>query len=302
MPGVSARPEPDPAVPGRRPSYRTAGLLAALVLLGWAADLALGGRHTFGWLLALLLVAGIPALAAWSARRGTATPVHGAATPVHGAATPVHGAVQPVHGAVQPVHGAVQPVHGAVQPAPDQRPPIEPSNPDRVIRPARPDELTELIEIERAADRLFPLAGYGPTPPPATEEDLRTAAAVLVSGDPPAGYTRIEVVDGRAHLEGLSVRPRFMRQGRGSELVEAACGWAAAHGHPEITLCTFAEVPWNGPFYTKLGFTELTELTPGLRERRAAEGAMGLDGMGRRVVLIRRTETSPGPLTYLPID
>jgi GNAT superfamily N-acetyltransferase len=251
MPGVFSPAEPDPSVPARRPSYRTAALLAGLVLLGWAADLALGGRHTLGWLLALLLVAGIPALAAWSARRD-----------------------------------AWSARRGAVQ---DQRPPIELPSPNRAIRPARPTELAELIEVEIAADRLFPLAGYGTVPPPATEEELRAAEALLVSGDPPVGYARLEVVDGRAHLEGLSVRPRFMRQGRGSELVLAACDWAATHGFAEITLCTFAEVPWNGPFYAKLGFVELAELTPGLRALRDTERRVGLDAMGRRVVLIRRT-------------
>jgi GNAT superfamily N-acetyltransferase len=242
-------------MPARRANYRTAGLLAALVLVGWAADAALGGgaAHAAAWLIALLLVAGIPTLAAWSARRRPAE--------------------------------AEQPV---------EQPQAEPTS-NRLIRPARPDELAELIEIERAADQLFPLAGYGATPPPATEEELRSAAAVLVSGDPPVGYARIEIVDGRAHLEGLSVRPRFMRQGRGSELVLAACEWAASHGHSEITLCTFAEVPWNGPFYCRLGFVELAELTPGLRALRDAERRLGLDAMGRRVVLIRTTGRPPDP-------
>jgi GNAT superfamily N-acetyltransferase len=220
-----------------------------LVLLGWAVDAALGGgaAHAAAWLVGLLLVAGIPALSAWSASRQT-----------------------------------------------DNRLSLQanrlPPEADRTIRPARPEELAELIEIELAADRLFPLAGYGETPGPASLDELRAAAALLVSGDPPVGYARIEVVDGRAHLEGLSVRPRFMRQGRGSELVEAACAWAAEHGYSEITLCTFAEVPWNGPFYAKLGFTELTELIPGLKARRDAERDLGLDAMGRRVVLIRRTD------------
>jgi GNAT superfamily N-acetyltransferase len=170
-----------------------------------------------------------------------------------------------------------------------------------VIRPARPEELAELIEVERAADQLFPLAGYGTVPPPATLAELRAAPGLLVSGDPPAGYARIEVVDGRAHLEGLSVRPRFMRQGRGTELVLAACRWAAVHGFDELTLCTFAEVPWNGPFYARLGFVELAELTPGLRALREAERALGLDAMGRRVVLIRSLgEQLSGPAAYLP--
>lgn len=238
-------------MPARRPGYRTAGLLAALVLLGWLADALLGGgaTHALAWLVALLLVAGIPALGAWAANR-------------------------------------------RVDDQPAEQPPDEGS--DRTIRPARPDELAGLIEVERAADRLFPLAGYGETPEPASLDELREAAALLVSGDPPAGYARIEVVDGRAHLEGLSVRPGSMRQGRGSELVRAACAWAAEHGFAEITLCTFAEVPWNGPFYAKLGFVELQELTPGLQALRDTERRLGLDAMGRRVVLIRRTELPAG--------
>ena len=248
-------------MPSRRPSYRTAGLLAALVLLGWAADLALGGgaAHTAGWLLALLLVGGIPAVSAWAAKQRAADQAQS---------------------------------QGDLTER-DQLP-FEMAELDRGIRPARPDELAELIEIERAADRLFPLAGYGQTPGPASLAELRAATALLVSGDPPACYARIEVVDGRAHLAGLSVRPRFMRQGRGSELVRAACAWAAEHGYSEITLCTFAEVPWNGPFYAELGFGELAELTPGLQALRDAERSSGLDAMGRRVVLTRRTEPSLG--------
>jgi GNAT superfamily N-acetyltransferase len=246
-----------------RARYRTAALLAGAVLLGWALDLALGGGagHTLGWVLALLLVGGVPALAAWSAgRSGTTRSTELPDRPA--AADP------------------------------------EPPSADRVVRPARPDELAELIEVERAADQLFPLAGYGAVPPPATLAELQDARALLVSGDPPTGYARIEVVDGRAHLEGLSVRPCFMRQGRGTDLVLAACEWAAGHGFDELTLCTFAEVPWNGPFYAKLGFVELTELTPGLRARRDTERALGLDAMGRRVVLVRSLAEQPP--AYLP--
>lgn len=259
--------------PAKRASYRTAALLAGTVLLGWAIDLALGGGagHSIGWLLALLLVAGIPALAARAAYRRAAD--------------------------AEPSSRPDRP-----------NPAIEDNaargtDPDRVVRPARPDELAELIEVEQAADQLFPLAGYGQVPPPATLAELRAAPGLLVSGDPPAGYARIEVVDDRAHLEGLSVRPRYMRQGRGTDLVRAACEWAAVHGFDELTLCTFAEVPWNGPFYAGLGFVELTELTPGLRALREAERAIGLDALGRRVVLVRALDDLPSPATTcLPGD
>lgn len=166
---------------------------------------------------------------------------------------------------------------------------IEPSESHR-IRPARAEDLPELIEIEVAADQLFPLAGYGETPEPAELADLQHAAALLVTGDPPIGYARVEVLDGQAHLESLSVRPKFMRQGHGSALVNAALAWAAQQGYERMTLTTFADVAWNGPFYRRLGFVELTDLTPGLAAVRAAEAELGLDAMGRRIVMVHPIE------------
>ncbi|HJQ01421.1 MAG TPA: GNAT family N-acetyltransferase [Jatrophihabitans sp.] len=173
-------------------------------------------------------------------------------------------------------------------------PPVEPTpDPIPTIRPAIPAEFGTLIEVEEAADTLFTVAGYGTTPGSASVDQLAAAPLLLVAGDPPVGYARLEFVDGRAHLEGLSVRPSSMRRGIGTALVQAVCDWAKAAGHSELTLCTFADVPWNGPFYAKLGFIELVELSPGLRALRAAEDRLGLDAIGRRVVLIRRTDISP---------
>jgi GNAT superfamily N-acetyltransferase len=175
----------------------------------------------------------------------------------------------------------------SAQPAvgPDS-PPTEGRTP--TIRAATtPAEFGTLIEVEEAADTLFAVAGYGTTPGPASITELAAAPLLLVAGDPPVGYARLEFVDGRAHLEGLAVRPSSMRRGIGTALVRAVCDWASAAGHTELTLCTFADVPWNGPFYAKLGFVELTELTPGLRALRATEQRLGLDAMGRRIVMIK---------------
>jgi len=46
-----------------------------------------------------------------------------------------------------------------------------------------------------------------------------------------------------------------------------------------LTLTTFREVPWNGPYYQRLGFVYLTveEETPGLRAIRSSERERGLD-------------------------
>jgi hypothetical protein len=55
-----------------------------------------------------------------------------------------------------------------------------------------------------------------------------------------------------------------------------------------LTLTTFAEVPWNAPYYLRCGFRRLgvRELTPGLRAIREREAAHGLDRWPR--VCMRR--------------
>lgn len=161
---------------------------------------------------------------------------------------------------------------------------------------ARADEFALLPNVEQAADLLFARAGIGPLPPSAGPEEYPTALAVLVTGDPPIGFARLESVDGSAHLEQLSVHPDHGRQGIGAQLLDAACRWAADHGHVAITLCTFADVPWNGPFYARRGFAHLaeSELTPGLSALRRRELELGLDALGRRTVMCRRLGVGAG--------
>lgn len=64
------------------------------------------------------------------------------------------------------------------------------------------------------------------------------------------------------------------------------CRWAAEQGFLQVTLTTFRTVPWNAPFYEKLGFVELAPVawTPGLRARAAAETAAGLPAADRAVL------------------
>jgi GNAT superfamily N-acetyltransferase len=108
------------------------------------------------------------------------------------------------------------------------------------------------------------------------------------------GFARLGEVDGVAHLEQLSVHPGHSGRGIGTALLEAACTWAAGSGYQAMTLTTFAEVPWNGPYYARRGFTGLTRLTPGLREIRMHEIGLGLDALGRRIAMRRTLVTSGG--------
>ena len=246
-----------------RTSYWRAVTLAGLVLLGWAWDGALGGGRSdaLGWLAAVAVVGGIAALAVHGARLAEQLP--------DGPPTAAAGVTGPAAAQAGPATAAA-------------------TGTDRQIRLAEPADLAPLPALERSADTLFTVAGYGDVGEPAPAAELAAAAAVLVAGRPPIGFARIEIVDGQAHLQGLSVALRCMKQGVGGALIEAACDWALAAGFERMTLTTFADVAWNGPLFTRRGFTEVTEFGPELAELWRAEQRLGLAAVGGRVVLARR--------------
>ncbi|MBD3931973.1 GNAT family N-acetyltransferase [Streptomyces chumphonensis] len=165
------------------------------------------------------------------------------------------------------------------------------------VRVVRRGELGLLRDIERAAGRCFRDVGMAEI---AEDEPLSVAeldryrraggAWVAVDGaDRPVAYALADRVDGNVHVEQVSVHPSWARRGVGRGLLEHLAGEARAVGAPALTLTTFAEVPWNAPYYERCGFVRLAdgELTPGLREIRAREAAHGLDRWPR--VCMRRT-------------
>ncbi|MCX2924521.1 GNAT family N-acetyltransferase [Streptomyces sp. NEAU-W12] len=155
------------------------------------------------------------------------------------------------------------------------------------IRLAAPDELSALQEIERAAGAPFRTLGMpeiadDEPPAPAALDHYRRAGRCWVAADErdrPAAYLIAEPVDDALHVEQVSVHPRAARRGVGRSLIAHAAGQARAQDLPALTLTTFADVPWNAPYYARLGFRTLAEadLPPGLRRIRAEEGARGLD-------------------------
>jgi len=164
------------------------------------------------------------------------------------------------------------------------------------VRPARldADELAALIRIEVQAGTLFAQIGMDEIAEdePPTADELAAAAALLVAVDEhdrPVGYARIELVDGHAHLEQLSVDPEVGRRGIGGELLDAVGRWAVARGDDELTLTTFRDVPFNAPYYRDRDFVVVPEdeRPAGLAAVVAAEAAHGLDP-AQRVTMSRR--------------
>ncbi len=156
------------------------------------------------------------------------------------------------------------------------------------VRPARPDELALLPALEARADALFEPLGIGPLPGSGTVEEFGTALVVLVAGDPPVGLCRIDAVGDGAHLEQLSVDPDHGHRGIGRMLLRAACAWAAEAGYRTLTLATYREIPWNGPFYASEGFVEVGPVDEWLVARGRAPEEPVMGRFGTRVLMRRR--------------
>jgi GNAT superfamily N-acetyltransferase len=163
------------------------------------------------------------------------------------------------------------------------------------IAMARLSDVPLLPAIELAAATL--LAGHAPASVLAEttgQADLEDAQQrghlwVALADDVPVGFAHIEVLaPGIAHLEEIDVHPEHGRRGLGRRLVLAVCEWAGTNGYSWVTLTTFRDVPWNMPFYARLGFEEIPakQLSPALLSVIEDESRRGLDP--RRRVAMRR--------------
>ncbi len=157
------------------------------------------------------------------------------------------------------------------------------------LRPAALAEFSLLPAIEAESDTLLTDA-IGrrlaqALPPGATPAEFAAALHIMVAGRPAVAFVRLEEVDGQAHLEQLSVRPDFARQGIGRALIHAATAWAGECGYHAMTLTTFVDVPFNAPFYASCGFAVYGSPGPELLRRRDHERELGLDSLGERVVM-----------------
>lgn len=83
---------------------------------------------------------------------------------------------------------------------------------------------------------------------------------------------------------------RDARKGWGRTLVEAAKNQAQKRGYRRISLRTYADVPWNAPFYATAGFVEEEPATQFHRSLVGIETELGLDRYGRRVQMAAHTE------------
>jgi GNAT superfamily N-acetyltransferase len=141
---------------------------------------------------------------------------------------------------------------------------------DWSLRLARPEDAAAMPGIEHAAAVSF--AGEASVDPARTRSEADYARLIrrghcLVAhvGEAMAGFLVAEPFRRELHIWEMDVAPAFQRRGIGAGLVRAAQIDARNTGFTALTLTTFRDLAWNGPFYARLGFEEVTALDAHIR-------------------------------------
>ncbi len=151
------------------------------------------------------------------------------------------------------------------------------------LRQATVADFARLAAIELAAARLFP-AGRVPDlndtlPAAQLQQGLKDGLLwVAVQQDISVGFTLSTVHEEYLHLLEVAVHPDWGRQGIGRQLVSHVLEQAQQRQLPGVTLTTFRDLEFNGPFYRSLGFVEIPEgqQSPTIASLVAAEQASGM--------------------------
>lgn len=130
------------------------------------------------------------------------------------------------------------------------------------LRAARLDEAARLSAIEAAAAARFREQGLawiaeGPPVAPQAYAILIEAGRVCVAADAddmPVGFAAWYPLDGCLYLAEMDVLPQHAGHRLGAALIGELVRIAQAAHMPALLLTTFRNVPWNAPYYARLGF------------------------------------------------
>lgn len=123
------------------------------------------------------------------------------------------------------------------------------------------------------------------------------ASEVVVAVDHTAhcvGFVMFVQVAAGFYIEELDVLRAWAGRRIGAALIDRVGGLARTAGAPRLVLSTFRDVPWNAPYYRRLGFSVIADasLDERLRALRATHVARGLDE-SKRVFMWRDVGSTP---------
>lgn len=134
------------------------------------------------------------------------------------------------------------------------------------IRFGVPLDIAALIRADRAASELFRSTGLIPgmasipesIPAPVLADAIGQTMLPVVTDETGAiGFALTRVYRKTLYLDQISVDPVHGQRGLGRALMYHVFALAEEHRLTSVTLSTFRDIPWNGPFYRQLGFQEL---------------------------------------------
>ena len=136
-----------------------------------------------------------------------------------------------------------------------------------IIELARSEHLDMLPEIELAAAALFPndvitseiRASIVPREQLIVAQMEDRLWVAVTSRGTPVGFAIALPEYNCAFLHEIDVHPAHQRRGLGRRLIQEVVNWAQAKKFACVSLTTFEHVPWNAPFYSRLGFRKLAE-------------------------------------------
>ena len=164
------------------------------------------------------------------------------------------------------------------------------------FRFAAPHDVETIRAIEFEAGLRFVsvgMTGIADAPPMAREvvERKIEAREIIVALDQQAscaGFVMFEPQPMRIYVQELDVLSSHAGRRIGAALLEEVARIARDQQLTQLVLSTYRDVPWNAPYYRRLGFRDLalSELDAALLARRDAHIARGLDESKR--VFMRR--------------
>lgn len=163
------------------------------------------------------------------------------------------------------------------------------------VRRAHPSELASIQAIELSAAARFrqsPHPHAAALPPLTIERLMRLReddglwVVQAPSGSSLVAFVALEPLERDLYIVELDVIPEHAGARLGAALLDHAALLSQRRGLVRLVLRTFTDVPWNAPYYRKLGFSELDVLPPSLSAVLEHELDAGLD-LERRVTLAK---------------
>ncbi|MEH6743508.1 GNAT family N-acetyltransferase [Hyphomonas sp.] len=134
------------------------------------------------------------------------------------------------------------------------------------IEGADASEVGLLAEVDRAASALFVPTGLLSDEALKDHVPVDILASAAENGDlftarldsgTAIGFALVSLRGGTLYLDQISVHPDHGQRGIGADLLTRVIDEAKRRKLRRVTLSTFRDLPWNGPFYAKHGFREI---------------------------------------------